>query len=132
MVLIFHGFANCPEQFGVIAQTLYDQGYNVLLARLPHHGLSDRVTEAPLATKAEDIAASASQMVDIAAGLGDEITTVGFSGGGTIATWVAQNRPDVARVVAISPMFGVQAFPASLTRPVSTAVRDHPELVGLV
>ena len=69
-------------------------------------------------------------MVDLAHGLGDAVTVVGFSSGGSVAAWLAQNRADIDRAVIMSPMFGVQAFPANITRALSTAVRYLPNWWG--
>lgn len=129
-LVIFHGLGTCPQQFAALAQDLYDQGANVLVARLPYHGAADRLTDLPAQTTAEDALAYAGTMVDLAHGLGDEVTVVGFSSGGSVAAWLAQHRADVDRAVIISPMFGVQAFPAEVTRALSNAVRMLPNWWG--
>ena len=129
-IVIFHGISNCPQQFAALAALLYARGYNVLLARLPRQGMADRLSDAPAAATAEEAVAAGQSLVDIAHGLGDEVTVVGMSGGGTLAAWLAQNRPDIARTVLVAPMFGVQAFPASLTRPIAMAVRLLPNWWG--
>ena len=128
--MIFHGISNCPQQFAALAETLYAQGYNVLLARLPRQGMADRLSAEPAQANAEEAVALAQDVVDIAHGLGEEVTVVGMSGGGVLAGWLAENRPDIRRAVLIAPMFGVQAFPANLTRPIATAVRLLPNWWG--
>jgi hypothetical protein len=40
-VVLFHGLTNCPEQFRELGRTFYELGYNVLIPRLPRHGLAD-------------------------------------------------------------------------------------------
>ena len=130
VIVIFHGLSNCPQQFAAVADALYAQGYNVLLARLPRQGMADRLSEAPAQAKAEEAVVSAQDMIDSAHGLGEKVTVVGTSGGGAVAAWLAQHRPDVNRAVLISPFFGVQNFPANLTRPISTAVRLLPNWWG--
>lgn len=129
-IVIFHGLGTCPQQFAEIAQQLYDQGANVVVARLPYHGMADRLTDLPAQTTAEESLAYAGKMVDLAHGLGDEVTVVGFSSGGSVAAWLAQYRGDFDRAVIISPMFGVQAFPANVTRALSNAVRMAPNWWG--
>ncbi len=126
VVVIFHGISNCPQQFATIAADLYARGYNVLLARLPRQGMADRLSAEPAQATAEEAVAAGQALVDIVHGLGDEVTVVGMSGGGTLAAWLAQNRSDINRVVLVVPMFGVQAFPAPLTRPIAMAVRLLP------
>jgi len=49
------------------------------------------------------------------AGLGDTVTVVGLSVGGTLAAWAAQERPDVDRAVLIAPMIGVAPAPGAFT-----------------
>jgi carboxylesterase len=129
-VVIFHGISNCPQQFAAIAEMLHAQGHNVLLARLPRQGMADRLSAEPSRATAEEAIALAQEMADIAHGLGDEVIVVGMSGGGALAAWLAQNRPGIHRIVLIAPMFGVQAFPANLTRPIATAVRLLPNWWG--
>jgi alpha-beta hydrolase superfamily lysophospholipase len=130
VVVIFHGISNCPQQFVAVAAMLYARGCNVLLARLPRQGMADRLSAEPAQATAEEAVATGQALVDIAHGLGGDVTVVGMSGGGTLGAWLAQNRPDVDRVVLVAPMFGVQAFPAPLTRPIAMAVRLLPNWWG--
>ena len=109
--VLIHGWTNSPFQWVDFGQMLYDQGYNVLILRIPYHGLtSGKVGELSQATP-EVMRDYADDVVDIAAGLGDEVDVVGLSVGGSIASWIAQNRPDVTRVMSISPMYGIGRLP---------------------
>ncbi len=127
-VIIFaHGYTSCPAQFKELGQRFYDLGYNVLIAPLPHHGLADRMTDEQGQLKAEELAAYADQIVDIADGLGEQITMVGFSAGGVTTAWAAQNRKDVDLAVVISPAFGFQAIPTALTAPTMNMVSILPD-----
>lgn len=116
-VVLFHGWSNCPKQFAELGQQLYDRGANVLILREPHHGLTDAS-----GTKmgsidnlggitAEGLRQYTEQAVDIADGLGRERRVLGLSMGGVLAAWVAQNRPDVQRVVAVAPALQLAAIP---------------------
>ena len=79
--------------------------------RIPHHGLASRkVGELRHATP-EVMRDYADDVVDIAAGLGDEVDVVGLSVGGSIASWIAQNRSDVNLVMSIAPMYGIGNLP---------------------
>jgi pimeloyl-ACP methyl ester carboxylesterase len=42
VVVLLHGYTNCPEQLGRLAERLYEQGDNVLIPRMPYHGQADR------------------------------------------------------------------------------------------
>ncbi|MCC7360022.1 MAG: alpha/beta fold hydrolase [Anaerolineales bacterium] len=111
-----HGYTNCPQQFADLGQQFYDLGYNVLILRMPHHGLADRLTDDLTNFTAEEMAVFADQVVDLAAPLGDHLTVVGLSGGGTIAGWAAQQRPEVDQAVLIAPGFSLKLIPDSATQ----------------
>jgi carboxylesterase len=117
VIVLVHGYTNCPQQFHEFGQRFYDLGYNVLLAPLPHNGLTDRMTEEHAQLKAEELITYADQMVDIAQGLGKHVVMVGFSGGGVTTAWAAQYRSDIDLAVIISPTFGFQKIPTPLTVP---------------
>ncbi len=130
VVVIFHGLGTCPQQFATFAQMLVGSGANVLLVRLPHHGLADRLTDAPANSTAEQALREAGHWIDVAHGLGDKVTVLGFSGGGGIAAYLAQTRSDIDRAVVVAPLLGVQALPAAGTRPISTLARLLPNWWG--
>lgn len=115
VIVLVHGYTNCPQQFRELGQRYYDLGYNVLIAPLPYHGLADRMTEAHAQMKAEDLAAYADETVDIAQGLGEQVIMLGISTGGVIASWATQNRSDLDLAVIISPVFGFKQIPTPLT-----------------
>ena len=109
--VLVHGTTNAPLQWVELGETLHGLGHNVLILRMPYHGLeSHRVSELKQLT-AEDLRAYADQAVDIGAGLGDEVVVAGISGGGAVASWMAQNRPEVDRALALAPFFGVNGVP---------------------
>jgi pimeloyl-ACP methyl ester carboxylesterase len=105
-IVLLHGLTNCPRQYDEFAARLYEQGYNVLIPRIPHNGLADRMTDDLKYLKAEELRAFSDTIVDIAHGLGEQIVVVGLSAGAVIAAWIAQQRPDVARAVLIAPSLG--------------------------
>ena len=114
VVVIFHGYTNCPYGFAGLAQAIFDRGANVLVPRLPHHGLLDRIGPQGHTWTAEEMVALADEAVDVARGLGRKVVVVGLSAGGAIASWVAQNRPDVDRVVGLQPFLGIKYVPTLL------------------
>ncbi len=125
-IVFSHGFTNCPQQFREIGMIFYNLGYNVLIPRMPHHGLTDRMTQDQAQLTAEDLIVFADEMINIAQGLGDHVTIVGFSAGGSLTGWLAQNRGDTDRVVLISPVFGLNAVPTALTKPATNLVLILP------
>lgn len=115
-IVLIHGFTNCPHQFQKLAPLLHERGHNVLNLRLPGHGYADRLTTQLIEMTEGALIDSTTTAVDIACGLGEQVTVIGFSLGGVLAGWVAQQRSDVTRAVLIAPAIGVQALPARRRR----------------
>src|SRR5688572_1716456 len=113
VVVLLHGFTNCPEQFNEMGKQYYEAGSNVFIPRAPYHGLSDRLTEALVNLTAEDLAAFGNEVLDIAHGLGKKVTVMGISGTGTLVAWLAQNRSDLDFAFSIAPLFGLAFIPPS-------------------
>jgi len=105
-VVFFHGLTNCPQQFRELGQIFFDMGDNVLILRLPRHGMADRKVENLSPLKAEELRDCADTSVDIACGLGQKVYVCGLSAGGTLAAWIVQNRSEVTRAVLIAPALG--------------------------
>ena len=116
VIILLHGFTNCPEQFSEIGKQHFEAGHNVFIPRMPHHGLSDRLTGALVKLNAEDLAAFGDKVIDIAHGLGKKITVMGISGSGTLVAWLAQNRADIDFAFVIAPLFGLAFVPPSFTK----------------
>jgi esterase/lipase len=116
-VVLFHGVTNSPRQFRAFAERLFDQGANVYIPRLPHHAEPGGM-HALAAMTAEELRDCADSAVVLARGLGDTVLVAGLSAGGTMAAWVAQNRPDVKRVVVIAPAIELARLPWKLGGPV--------------
>lgn len=114
-IILVHGYTSCPAQFKLLGDKFYALGYNVLIARLPHHGLQDRLTDDQANLTAEEAIQYADTVVDIGHGLGEHVTMMGISGGGVITGWAAQYRGDLDLAVTIAPAFGYQAVPTPLT-----------------
>ncbi len=113
-IVLLHGFTSGPQQFDQLAQQLHARGHNVLVARMPGHGLRDRSAQ-PLATlTASGLVAAANEAVDIASGLGERVSVVGFSMGGVLAGWLAHYRADVHEVAIISAPYHMNAIDTRL------------------
>lgn len=128
VVVLYHGFTSCPEQFRELGEVFFEQGYNVFIPRMPHHGHADQLSDALLATSSEELAAFATETVDIARGLGDEVIVAGLSGGGTLVTWIAQKHEDVETAVMVAPFLGVGFIPTALNRPFAQIADDIPNI----
>lgn len=116
VIILLHGFTTCPEQFDELGKQYYEAGNNVLIPRMPYHGLSDRLTNELVNLTAEDLTTFGDKVVDIAHGLGKKVTLIGISGSGTLAAWLAQNRDDLDFVFLIAPLFGLAFIPPWLTK----------------
>jgi pimeloyl-ACP methyl ester carboxylesterase len=105
--VLVHGVTNCPQQFVQLAPLLFDQGYNVLIPRIPWNGFLDRSGEAMRNLTAQQLRAFSDAVVDIACGLGERVSVLGLSGGGVVTAWIAQHRAEVERAVVIAPSIGI-------------------------
>jgi len=116
-IIFFHGNTNSPRQFEELGKIFYKKGYNVLIPRVPHHGLKDRMTKDLAKLTVNEMIKLCGESVDIAGGLGNYITVVGFSMGANMAGWIAQNRSDVDKAVIIAPFWGWKNLPTFLFKP---------------
>jgi pimeloyl-ACP methyl ester carboxylesterase len=110
-IVLIHGFTSCPKMYEQLGAQLFATGANVLIPRLPLHGLADRMTDELRHLSAAEVAATVSEALEIAAGLGEKATVAGLSLGGILAAWLAQFRPGVDRAVVISPLFSIPVVP---------------------
>ena len=100
-------------QFERVARDLHARGYNVLVPRLPHHGHADPLSPALERLRAGELYDVVEEYVAIAGELGERVTVAGFSLGGLLAAWAAQQYP-IAHAVPISPFFGISLIPNRL------------------
>ena len=127
--VLIHGVTNAPREFEEFGQMLYDRGANVLLLRMPHHGMASGDIHELSALTPQELRQYADTAVDIANGLGAEITVIGLSGGGTAAAWMTQNREEVDRAVLLSPFIGIKQVPTFLDPIVTNLLAHIPEIV---
>jgi hypothetical protein len=76
--VLIHGMTNSPHQFAEFGQLLWSQGHNVLIPRLPYHGLRSARLREMWPLRAEDLCAYSDEAVDLAAGLGEKSSSSGF------------------------------------------------------
>lgn len=120
-IALVHGLTSCPEQFAELGREFYKRGWNVLILRLPHHGIGDpgkneigSVSNLDGLT-AKELAGYGDRSVDITRGLGDKVTVMGLSTGGVVTAWVGERRADVERAVVIAPAIGIAGIPYAAT-----------------
>jgi pimeloyl-ACP methyl ester carboxylesterase len=101
--------------FEQLGEQLFEMGFNVLIPLAPEHGEADREHSTLADLTAEELIAYGNDAVDIATGLGDEVTVLGLSGGGAVAAYLAQFRDDVDAAITVAPFLGLRQVPAPLT-----------------
>ena len=117
-VLMLHGYTSCPSDYGELAQLFYERGYNVYVPRESHHGLRD--VQASSKVSSSGLIDYADGAMNVVAGLGDEVGVIGISGGGVLATWLAEYRSDtVTHLLALSPFYqpGSSQAPSFVIKP---------------
>jgi carboxylesterase len=124
--VLLHGLTNAPRQFRELGEKLFATGANVVIPRLAHHGLADRMTDAHAALTARDLIRYAQYGVDLAQGLGKNVTVVGLSISGISAAWLAQNRDEIDEVFLLAPLFGPAVAPDALTPAFAAALQRLP------
>jgi alpha-beta hydrolase superfamily lysophospholipase len=110
-IVLFHGLSASPAQFVAIAGALHERGHNVFVPRLPQHGREDRMSPALAQMTADQLKACLRDSLELARGLGDEVSVAGFSLGGLLAAYGAQFQP-LHKAVAIVPYVGLLWLPS--------------------
>jgi carboxylesterase len=133
-VVLIHGLTNCPRQFVELGEELQRAGANVVILRVPRHGLASAdgrsiggVGNVGGLTQ-QELRDYADHAVDIGDGLGEHVRVLGLSMGGVIAAWIAQNRPDVERSVAVAPALTIPVGPPFLNTMFRNAVSRLPNI----
>jgi pimeloyl-ACP methyl ester carboxylesterase len=115
VVILFHGFTNCPQQFDLLAQRFYARGCNVYVPRIPRHGLKDRLTTTLADLTLPELGQCVLDAFTYAQGLGRCVSSVGLSLGGSMSLWLAQAMP-IDLAVSVSPFL----MPIHIPRGVGT------------
>lgn len=110
-VVLLHGFTNNPGQYREFAPMVHARGANVFVPRMPEQGDRDRLTRRMSRLTAESLLARASEALDIACGLGDRVCVAGISSSGLLCAYFGQYRRDVARAIAVAPVFAMLQLP---------------------
>jgi carboxylesterase len=119
-VLMLHGFGDTPQTLGYLAQAIHAQGWSVRAPLLPGHG---RTLDDFAVSRAETWIASARAELDSLRSRHATVSIIGLSMGGSLATILAAERPDIAALVLLAPYL---SMPTRLRR----AARLH-RLLGV-
>lgn len=105
--LFLHGFTATPEQFIPVGKAFFQAGYNVLIPLLPGHGIAGEWNgdnPPPLPENQQIYQEFGLRWLEIAQSFGKKIIVGGLSGSGTLAAWLALERPEqIYRAVAFAP-----------------------------
>jgi len=126
VLVLLHGFTNCPKQFDRMAHEFVGRGYVVVVPLLPRHGAADRMTTELSRLTAEELTRAGTRAVDVASALGRPVTVVGLSSSAVLAAWLAEHRDDVDAAVLIAPALGPKNAPPAVVRPLAGALLAIP------
>ncbi len=118
-VVLYHGYAGYPGELIRPGVDLYDAGFDVYCPRLPGHGTSGRDFSK---TRAEDWVGVAYDTYDDLKGQYDELSIVGHSMGGAIATTIAASF-SVKRLVLLAPALLIPSIPVGQIRLLRHVIR---------
>ena len=96
VVLCLHGFTAGPYQFEPLGKALFQEGYNILVPLQPGHGVAgnwNRANPPPLPKDPQVYQQFVLEWVQQAKPLGEQLVIAGYSTGGTLAAWLAQEHP---------------------------------------
>ena len=127
-ILLLHGLTNSPRQFRELAEQFHARGYNVLVPRLPLHGLLPGDVAVLGALTAEQLRDFGDRSVDLAATLGDTLLVIGLSTGGNVAGWIALHRPEAERIVVVAPAIKLARIPGPLAGPAMNLLDRVPSM----
>ncbi len=95
--LFFHGFTAGPYQFEPLGEALFQAGYNVLVPLQPGHGIAgdwNGDNPPPMPEDPQVYQQFVLEWVQQAKSLGKQLIVGGYSTGGTLAAWLAQEYPN--------------------------------------
>jgi len=105
--LFFHGFTAGPYQFEPLGKALFQEGYNVLVPLQPGHGIAgnwDGDNPPPLPEDPQVYQQFVLEWVQQAKLLGQQLILGGYSSGGTLAAWLAQEHPqEIEKTLLFAP-----------------------------
>ncbi len=127
-IVLLHGLTACPYQYHELAQLYFDQGYNVLVPRLPRHGLADRTSNALADLTAEELLGVMDPSLDIAAGMGEQVAMFGLSLGGNVAAASGQLRSGLHLAAPASPAIGLRFTWPGITPALTRIVLGLPDM----
>jgi pimeloyl-ACP methyl ester carboxylesterase len=128
-VLWLHGLTSAPQQFARLGQECFELGCNVLIPRVPHHGVNSRISTETRKLTSVELARFCDHVLDITCGLGDRVIVGGLSMGGNLTAWLAQQRQEIDKALIIAPALAFHFLPAPLFCPASRLALLLPDFM---
>lgn len=125
--LVLHGFTGCPQSMRPLAEAFAAAGFAVELPRLPGHGT---VVEDMIATGWGDWSGAVEDAYETLAARCDRVVVAGLSMGGTLTTWLATRRPDLAGIVCINPLMRIVPEITDMARQMIDEGQDRIPAIG--
>ncbi|GAC1355803.1 MAG: alpha/beta fold hydrolase [Acidimicrobiales bacterium] len=126
-VLVVHGFTGNPQSMRGLAEAFAGAGYTVEMPLLPGHGTA---VQDMVPTRWSDWSAAAEAAYVDLAGRCERVAVAGLSMGGTLITWLAENHPEIAAVVAINA--AVEAPDPSVVEMLDGMLAEGTELMPAI
>ena len=105
--IFFHGFTAGPYQFEPLGEALFQEGYNVLAPLQPGHGVAGEwngENPPPLSEDPQVYQRFVLEWLQQAKPLGKQLIVGGYSTGGTLAAWLAQEYPqEIEKTLLFAP-----------------------------
>ena len=110
-IVYLHSYTGSAKELSpVIEEVGHRLNANVFFNRYSGHGQD---TEAMRPVKVEDWLEETNEALAIGQRLGDKVVLIGFSTGGTLATWLTAHQAPVAAQILLSPNFAPKDWRAS-------------------
>jgi len=115
VVVLFHGLSDSPFFLRSIAQSIHQQGNNVIVALMPGHGKKQADADMQDPGLADRWRSHVSEMIDYSASLGEQVYVGGFSTGGVLAAeYILQNPKAVKGLMLFSGALALDSSVESL------------------
>lgn len=104
-VLVLHGFTGCPQSVRPLAEAFLNAGFAVEMPLLAGHGttVDDMIT-----TTWNDWTADAEAAYEKLAARCQRVVVAGLSMGGGLTVWLATRHPEIAAIVCVNPVIGIE------------------------
>lgn len=126
-VMLSHGFTGTPDAMRALAQACIDQGWSVRCPLLPGHGTTWQDLNTTQWTDwAETIEQATTDLLERC----ETVVVVGLSMGGSLATLMAEEHPEVAGLFLINPAFVMNDVRLKALPFVTKFVKSIPAIAG--